>query len=294
MHAIESELIKVTKFKPAKKYLNRQDYLKALLSASTKLSDDDFENVSDDLAKWCNEAVEAFNSKQELPDFDELDDDDDEDGAGPEAEDDEEAGDEDPDEDDDDDDESDDEDEDEEADEPDEGDDDGEDPVDSSDSADEADGDDDDDEELEEADDDEQDENEPEEDEKPVKAKGKKAPAKKAVPAPKKAPAKAVKEKAPPKEAKPKKPKSDDEEVYLDKWGCMVGSKNSQALAMFEKGATTTEVKKAIGGTYYNILKKMTQDGHRLEKQGALMTLIHKSDLASKKPAKAPAKKAKK
>ena len=113
-------------------------------------------------------------------------------------------------------------------------------------------------------------------------------------------PVKAKKEKAPPKAAaKPIKPPldprdfrlEDQPEVIVDKFGCVVGSKNHRALAMFEKGATTTEVKNTIGGTYYNILKKMVQNGHRLEKEGAVITLTHSSDMKSGKAAVKPKKK---
>ncbi len=71
--------------------------------------------------------------------------------------------------------------------------------------------------------------------------------------------------------------KAEDRDVaILDKWGAISGSKNSQALALFEKGATSKEVKEELGGTYYNILKKMVKDGHKLEKEGALIKLIHR------------------
>lgn len=269
MHAIERELIKVTGYKARTKFSDRQDYLSSILNAVSKLDDDDFDNLSDEAAEWANAAVEAKNSKEsEIPDFDEIgsasedEADDDADSEADEADDDsgdddeaDDASDDDTDSDDDDDDSEDDEDTDEESaadDEP-------------------------------ESDDDE-DEDEPEE--KPAK----KAVSKKAAkpdPAPKlKPPPKPRKEK--PKE---RKPHHTDEDVVLDKWGCMEGSKNSQALGLFEKGATAAEVKEKLGGTYYNIMKKMVADGHTIEKEGAVIKIIHKD---AKKAAKAPAKKVKK
>jgi hypothetical protein len=50
------------------------------------------------------------------------------------------------------------------------------------------------------------------------------------------------------------------------------------ALALFEKGATVREVKDKIGGTYYNILGKMQQRGHKLEKEGHVIKLTHRDE----------------
>jgi hypothetical protein len=88
-----------------------------------------------------------------------------------------------------------------------------------------------------------------------------------------------------PKKAVPSPDPEDEGDVALDKWGCMEGSKNSQALTMLENGATTKEIRDAIGGTYYNIMKKMVENGHRLEKQGSLFKLTH-SENFNKKPDK--------
>src|SRR5258705_10402245 len=74
MHDIERELIEATGYKARQKYANRQDYLKSILNAVAKLTDDDFDALTDETAVWVNAAVEAHNSKnQEIDDFDELD-----------------------------------------------------------------------------------------------------------------------------------------------------------------------------------------------------------------------------
>lgn len=233
MHEIERELIEVSKIKLRKKYDNRQDYLGSILESANKIDDDAFNGLTDEATDWYNRAVQAYNGKKDLPDFDEE-------GEGDETE--------------------------EEA-------------------VEEASKDAEPDEDQEEAESEEDDEPEDDEDEavedsgdgpesveaspaKEVKA-NKKAPAKAP---PREKPAKATKSPA----AKTKSSKNVEEDVVLDKWNCMPGSKNAQAIAMFEKGATAAEVKEEIGGTYYNLLKKLEQAGHTLEKSGHIITLTHR------------------
>lgn len=287
-HPIESELIEATGYKLRTKFSDRQDYLGSILNAVMKLADDDFDNLSDDAAGWANAAVNAKNNKDDIPDFDEVEETD--------------------------------------ADEPEDGDDDtseeaddeSEDDGDSDAASDDSDADDDDDsdegsdpapdDEDEDDPDDEDEDDDPtddnpeddgdDEDDEP-------APAKKSKPKPPSKPVKKAAEK-PVKKTPKRTPHGKNDDVVLDRWGCMEGSKNSQALALFAKGATSKEVKEKLGGTYYNILKKMEQDGHTLEKEGAVITLIHKDDkgkkaaskpaakATAKKPEKAPAKKGKK
>src|SRR5882724_547898 len=227
MHDIERELIEATGYKARQKYANRQDYLKSILNAVAKLTDDDFDALTDDTALWVNAAVEAHNSKnEEIVDFDELD-------SIEESEFESET-----------------EDEAYEADEP------------------------------------------PlvkilKEKPKTLKAKNKaKMTGRLARQVPRPEPKK-------PKPAPAKfHPLHSDEDVILDKWGCMEGSKNSQALALFEQGATASEVKRELGGTYYNILGRCVANGHKMEKEGHIIKLTHKSELGKKAPVKAtPAKK---
>lgn len=238
MHTIERELIKVTAFK-ARKFSDRQDYLKSILNAVSKLTDDDFNNLTDATAGWANAAVEAHNIKgRDLPDFDEVipEDEDSEAEETAEAEDDAEGVTEDPD------DEATEDEPDEEA---------SEDELPQDQEADE----------------------EPEPEEKPKRNKKKPPAAKKA---------EASTTGTAVRKSTSKLNRGSDEDVVFDKWGAMEGSKNSQALAMFEQGATTKEVKDELGGTYYNILKKMVQNGHKLNKEGAVITLVHAD---SNKPA---------
>jgi hypothetical protein len=226
MHDVEKELIEATGYQTKRKFDNRQDYLGSIFNAALKLSDEDFEALSQEATDWYNAAVAAKNTKnQEIPDFDEVEGGDDEDV-------DDESGDEDIDDSDDNDSESD---------------------AESEAVAEE--------------------EAEPEVEpelplEKPKKAKKEKAP-------------KPVKEK-PAKAAKP-----DKGEAKQDKWGCLEGSKNSEALHLFEKGATAREVKDQLGGaTFYNLLARMVKNGHKLEREGALIKLTHKDAEAPKKSKK--------
>ena len=71
-HPIESELIKITGYKTRTKFSDRQDYLGSILNAVMKLTDDDFENLTDGAAEWANAAVHAKNTKEDIPDFDEA------------------------------------------------------------------------------------------------------------------------------------------------------------------------------------------------------------------------------
>lgn len=65
---VEAELVKVTKFKG--KYDDRQDYLAALLHAiDSKLSNDDYDNLSDEAVKWHHAAVKSHEAQEEIPDF---------------------------------------------------------------------------------------------------------------------------------------------------------------------------------------------------------------------------------
>jgi hypothetical protein len=248
MHAVESELIKVTGYKVQRKFSNRQDYLGSILNAVLKISDDAFDGLTMNAAKWANAAVEAKNARSEiLPDFDEIDYD--EEGEEYEVGDD---------------------------DEPDTG-------PDTDGESDDADSDENSEEEKSggEAEPDDDADSDPEPVPVAAKAKAKKLPA---------PPKKPVAEKYTP----PKKEKSvlDDPDVILDKWGCMEGSKNSKALALFEQGATAREVKDKLGGTYYNILGRCAERGHLLEKEGALIKLTHKDDVGLKAQGK-PVKKKK-
>ncbi len=260
VHVVERELLKATSFKPRKKYDDRQDYLSSVLNAVMKLTDEDFDNLSDDAATWANSAVEAHNAKDEIPDFDEV-----EASADDEAEDDEVEAEDDGDGDNADDAADDESDSDDDSDDPDEDD--------------EAEEDD----EPEDEDEAEEDEADEEPDEAPARSKKKQAgKAPKADKARPKAPAKTP-------SVKRRSPNADD--VVLDKWGCMEGSKNAQALAMFEKGATAKEVKDKLGGTYYNILKRVVADGHKMEKDGAVIKITHKDDAGKKAAPKAGKKK---
>lgn len=242
MHDIERELIEATGYKARQKYANRQDYLKSILNAVAKLTDDDFDSLSDDTAIWVNAAVEAHNSKhQEIDDFDEID--------------------------------------------PTDGD------VDDSEAALEQD-------DAAEVDDPPEDEvlevidaEEVEDEEPPLvkilkeKPKAKRSPKfAKQVPSP---------ERKKPKSAPAKvHPLHSDEDVILDKWGCMEGSKNSQALVLFEQGATAAEIKRKLGGTYYNILARCVANGHKMEKEGHIIKLTHKAEVGKKPTGKAaPVKK---
>jgi hypothetical protein len=73
-------------------------------------------------------------------------------------------------------------------------------------------------------------------------------------------------------------------EVEFDRFGVAIGTKNASAIAMLEKGCRMTDVTESMGGTYYNVLRKLVQQGHKLEKFGdSTLKLTHKDDIKGKK-----------
>jgi len=253
MHDIERELIEATGYKARQKYANRQDYLKSILNAVAKLTDDDFDALTDETAFWVNAAVEAHNSKnEEIVDFDDLD--------------------------------------------PTTGEDDPEGPDDNEENIDPETG------EVHEDDEPETEDEEVEAETEEVEAEIEEpSPVKilKEKPKSRKKSKKFAKQVPSPERKKPQKsapnrvhPLHNDEDVILDKWGCMEGSKNSKALALFEQGATATEIKLKLGGTYYNILARCVANGHKMEKEGHIIKLTHKNELGKRATSKAtPVKK---
>jgi hypothetical protein len=236
MNEIEAELVKAAKFKD-KGYDDRQDYLAALLIAmDKKISDDQYDLLSDEAVAWHVKAVEAKDNSKEIPDFE-----------GSEIEDDEELPLTDP-----------------------------KHPLHRP-SA-----------EAEETEDDEVDPEtvnpEPvEEDEEPVPAPKPKAKAKVAKAAKVEEP-----EEAEPEEPKAeKKPKRKIDYTTLtgekDRYGIVKGTKTSEAVKLYEKGRTLAQVTDELGGRHYNILKRLTKDGHLVEKlEGGVWKITHKDDLTKK------------
>jgi hypothetical protein len=264
MTSVEEELVKATKFKGAK-FTERQDYLAALLMAiDSKLRDDDYDNLSDEAVSWHTNAVAKYEAKDEIPDFEEAEeiDPEDEEGAeeNSEAEEAAEAADEElpltdkrhplhrpaPTQ----------EPEDEEAADAE--------PVDEAVEADE-----------------EPDAVAEEEAEEPSPK-----PARKAA-----KPAKAPKAAAPDKAARAapvKKPQKPIDYTKLtgdrDKFGVVIGTKTHEAVKMYEKGATGAQIVDALGGRHYNILTKLTEQGHRVEKlDGGVWKLTHRDAIKAKK-----------
>ena len=72
------------------------------------------------------------------------------------------------------------------------------------------------------------------------------------------------------KEAKPK--------AGVDDFGLRKGSKNSQAAAMFARasGSTMAKVKEALGDTFYALLGKLEDAGHKVKKDGKTIFLTAK------------------
>lgn len=288
-HKLEKQLIKLCEFD--EEYDDRQDELTAMAKALGSLKDDAFSESTDNLALWYNLAAEAINKKKELPEFAKLKAAAKKAGREDEYSAEEEAADSEFDDDDDE--------ETEDAPEDEAGDDDAESETTAEDEADdsgdegttdEPDDDDDTDDEDSEADAAEdaaaESANEAEEAATEMakpKSKSKAKPEPKAAKAP-------AKEAAKPAKKKPVPTRYDHLTGEKDKWGIMRGTKTSEALEMYEKGATAREIFERLQGRHYNILGIMVKQGHVLEKlEGGRFKLTHKDEIG-----KAPAKKGKK
>ena len=65
-----------------------------------------------------------------------------------------------------------------------------------------------------------------------------------------------------------------------DKFGCFKGTKISEAMVMFEQGATVKQVKDVFGTLYYNKLHALSRLGHKVEQlKGNRWKLTHKDDI---------------
>lgn len=101
-------------------------------------------------------------------------------------------------------------------------------------------------------------------------------------------------EEASPEEAAPqvpereKKPSERNQPDYSkldgsrDRYGLVIGTKTHMAVQMYEKGCTTKEIHDELGGRFYNILKKMVNDGHNVfkDEETKVWKLTHKDDYA--------------
>jgi hypothetical protein len=277
---VEQELLDVTKLK-AKDYPNRQDELAAILRAADKIEDKVFDTLSNEAAEWYNAAADAFNNHDDLPDFDEDDDEDTSDDHDHEAD---EA----------------------EADTDDEDDDDN---SESEDPEGDEDNDDDDDEVNEgSVEEDEADEAPPPKTKKRVSKESEDIAAEAEAKTKKKAKKAATKQVADEytlerdpqdddEDEKPKKPKKpavaktpyDRLSGAKDKFGLYDGTQASKAAHLYEQGATVKHVSSVLGGKHRNVLTRLAEFGHRVEKlEGGVYKVTHKDNL------NAPAKKSKK
>ena len=74
------------------------------------------------------------------------------------------------------------------------------------------------------------------------------------------------------------------ENITIDRYGNISGYKTAAATAMFEKGCRMTDVTASIGGSYYNMLRKLEKRGHIVKRgPNGMTTVIHKDDVKAKK-----------
>lgn len=65
-----------------------------------------------------------------------------------------------------------------------------------------------------------------------------------------------------------------------DRFGITIGTKTHEAVKMYNtpEGASLKQVDAALGGRHYNILQKLTKDGHKVEKIGDVWRVKHRDD----------------
>lgn len=69
----------------------------------------------------------------------------------------------------------------------------------------------------------------------------------------------------------------------VDKFGQKLDSQGHKACEMLEQGSRMSALTEEIGGTYYNLLKKLVKEGHKIEKSpNGIITLIHKDGTPKK------------
>jgi hypothetical protein len=244
---LEKELIKATGFKqPKGGYKDRQDELAALARLGSKLPDDDFDDLSDEAGNWVNAAVKAIMAKGTIKDFT--------DDTGTAAEDDaEEARDAARDEDG-------------EQQEPEDSDSSGEDDT-------EADA---------QAEADAEADNEAEEAAEEAEIKPHK-PRKHNKKRPKVDPAKIKRQEvrlARGKALEGMATRYDHLDGSIDRYGVLIGTKTHDAVLLYEKGTTSKELLEKAGGRFYNILRRLSTQGHLVERSPeGVFTLTHKDEI---------------
>lgn len=70
MHKIEQEILEKTKAEPQRKGERRGAYLRRLIAGLRKLSDDDWDDLSEQTQDWQNNAIDAIDAGKEPADFD--------------------------------------------------------------------------------------------------------------------------------------------------------------------------------------------------------------------------------
>ena len=63
-----------------------------------------------------------------------------------------------------------------------------------------------------------------------------------------------------------------------DRYGIRIGSKNADAIDMFEKGASMAVVREKTGSNKYNLLNRLRLDGHDVETLEGVIRLTHKEE----------------
>lgn len=74
-----------------------------------------------------------------------------------------------------------------------------------------------------------------------------------------------------------------DESQGVDRYGIRIGSSRHTAIQMLEEGAPMAAIRKETGTNHYNLLQKLEQEGHTVEHLEGVIKLTHKDDSGGSK-----------
>lgn len=66
-----------------------------------------------------------------------------------------------------------------------------------------------------------------------------------------------------------------------NRFGVVEGTRSAEVVKLLTEGTTMAAINEKVGGRYYNLIKRLVEDGHMVEKHdGNVWKLIHKDDVS--------------